>query len=120
MMAVVPRFLLGLDHVRGAPDGGYVAQCPVCRGLLHIVRERYEWLLDCQGGCSHDELVRWLACDVRRAPTPSQRMWVCMMLAGRRLDVFEALLRDEPVPLSALAPLWVRRLRLPVSGLTGV
>jgi hypothetical protein len=36
-------------------------------------------------------------------------MWKAMMLSGGSLEICEALLRDEPVPLSRLDPEWVER-----------
>ena len=41
----------------------------------------------------------------------TQRIWRAMVLAPS-LDVFVALLNNEPVPTSQLDPVWVKRLNL--------
>jgi hypothetical protein len=38
----------------------------------------------------------------------TQRIWRAMVLAPT-IEIFEALLADEPVPVTALDPLWAKR-----------
>lgn len=106
---VGPAFLRGLDDV--TPQGhGWLAECPICRGLLEIVRGPDRWQLHCDT-CQELELVNWLNADLHdQHPSGdwSRRLWRAIVLAPS-LPICKALLRGEDVPVSALDPLWCRR-----------
>lgn len=107
-----PAFLRGLEHVLPTPDG-WVAQCPVfgCTELLDITANHGEWLFHCDGDHTHQDVADYLQCDTRQDPITATRAWRALMLATTP-DTWQALLNGEPVPRSALDPLWARRLGL--------
>jgi hypothetical protein len=105
-----PALLRALDDVT-AQNGGWLAECPICRDALEVVRATDHWHLECAGECSHDELVDWLQCDIydqHPSGEGSRRMWRAVMLAPTTF-VCVALLNGEKVPVSALDATWVRR-----------
>jgi hypothetical protein len=109
--AVRPRFLQALDNVESAGDGTYVADCPICRDILLIEPEEQGWLLECDGGHTHEQLVEWLGItDLRFDPAWGVRAWICMMLATTP-HTWAALLAGEPVNDAALDQAYLARFR---------
>ncbi len=106
-----PLFLQALDHVDDPADGTYVAECSSCRDLLLVEPVDGWWHFNCDGGCTHEEIVRWLAIDdLRVTSAQGDRMWICMMLATTP-DVWAGLLLGEPVNEDALDPECLQRFR---------
>lgn len=114
---VGPPLLRGLDDVHPTNDG-WVADCPICtnpaRGtheLLEVTRGPLRYELSCDGGCTHDDLADYLQADTRLDHQQLAAVWRATVLAPR-IDTCEALLAGEPVPRSAIDPVWARRFRL--------
>ena len=114
-MASAPTFLRALDNTCDAGDGTFVADCPICRDLL-LVRpdaDGYRWRIVCDGGCEHEEIVRWLRItDLRTeaAAAWGARAWVALMLATTP-DIWAGLLLGEPVNEAALDQAYLARFR---------
>lgn len=107
-----PRFLQALDNV-DATDNGYLADCPICRDILLIDPGNHQnlWTLACDGGCTHDELVRWLQItELRIDPDWETRMWVALMLAPTP-EIWHALRAGAPVNEESLHQDWLQRFR---------
>lgn len=109
---VGPALLRGLDHVAQTTHG-YQAECPICRGYLAVTRGPLRWQLEC-ATCTEDELSRWLRCDLTSAhPTGDYPLAVLRAIRlAPTLEVCQALLRGERVPVRALDPVWARRYRI--------
>lgn len=107
-----PAFLRALDHVLPT-DSGWIAQCPVfgCPELLDITAGPFEWQFECDGEHTHEDVVDYLQCDTRLDPLEANRAWRALMLAPD-LQTWAALLAGQPVPRTALDPLWLRRFGL--------
>ena len=109
--AARPQFLQALDNVEDAGDGSHIADCPICRDLLLIEPAQDTWRLQCDGGCTHQELSSWLGItDLRVDPHWGPRAWVCLMLATTP-HTWAALLNEEPVNQAALDPVYLTRFR---------
>lgn len=104
-----PYFLQALDHPRET-DAGWTADCPICRQQLELTVDDGHWLLACAGGCTEDELTRWLQIDTRVQPQQGDRLWITFLLANTP-EQWAQLLRGNPIPAHLLNQAAVERLR---------
>lgn len=109
-----PAFLRALNHARETPTG-WIAQCPAwgCDNLLEITVDGDHYHLACETH-THQDIVSYLdltELELRTDPITASRAWRALMLAPT-IEIWQALLDGQAVPVSQLDPLWARRFGL--------
>ncbi len=104
-----PRFLQALDSVDDAGELGWIAECPICRGLLLVEPVQGMWTFSCDEDCDHDAICAWLDIkDLRIDPGYDDRLYMTMMLA-KTPEVWKALMQGDPVDPAVLDQEYLRR-----------
>lgn len=104
-----PRFLQALDSVDDLGEQGYVAKCPICRGLLLVEAVEGMWTFSCDDDCDHDEICAWLEIkDLRVEAGYDDRLYMSLMLATTA-EVWKALMQGDPVDPAVLDQEYLQR-----------